>query len=136
MKLPTFRRLFKTDYEQQFQALVDKLAVSLNIGIETLYDALNNKLTFKDNMACTVTQFIVTVDSNGTPVSPITLPLRFSLAIEGVFVLSATNQSGAATPPPGAVFVSYTSGSGNIIINKVTGLTPGTPYAVKIVVLN
>ena len=49
MKLPLFRRLFKTDFKQEFQELVDQLSVSINVGIENLYDALNRKLSLRDN---------------------------------------------------------------------------------------
>ena len=51
MKLPSFRRILEQDYKPDDQDLVKTLASSLNYGIEVLYDALNGKLTFRDNIA-------------------------------------------------------------------------------------
>jgi len=67
MKLGSFKRLMKQDYDSTFQPLVEKLSFSINSAIESLFDALNKKLTLKDNFSATVKTFDVRVDATGAP---------------------------------------------------------------------
>ena len=47
MKLPNFRRIIASDYDQKYKDLVETLAVSINQGMDSVYDALNKKITLK-----------------------------------------------------------------------------------------
>ena len=133
MKLASFRRLFKTDYPDEFQAVIEKLSTSLNYGIEALYDALNNKLTFQDNFSATITSVNARVDINGTPVSPITFALSTSnQAINGVLVLSTVNKDLPLDYPPAAVGVSFTTSTTSVTINNIRGLKANTNYVLKL----
>lgn len=137
MKLPNFRRIFKGDYQAEFQGLVEQLSVTINNGFEVIYEALNNKISLRDNIACTVGEFLVEVNDSGTPKNSITVKLRSSNErVEGVMVISATNTSNASTYPPGAVFVSYTPNSDFITINNIKGLTANVQYRIKVVIFN
>lgn len=135
MKLPSFRRLFSNDFEGQYKDLLDKLSGTINTGIETLYEALNNKITFSDNIACTIGEFTVTVDSTGKPVGGSSFRLNNTLKVEGLFVISATDNTSGAYPP-GAVFVSFTQSGQSVIINNIRGLTAGSSYTLKVIALN
>lgn len=136
MRLPNYRRVFSNDFESQFKELLDKLSGTLNSGIEVLYEALNNKLTFRDNFAATVAEFTVIVDSNGIPNGTTSFKLSNSLKIEGLFVIAATDTSNSTLYPPGAVFVSGNPSNTSYIISNIRGLTPGREYRIKVVVLN
>lgn len=136
MRLPNFRRVFSTDFEDQYKGLLDKLSGTINSGIEALYDALNNKLTFNDNFAATVAEFSVTVDANGTPNGSVSFRLSNTLKVQGIFVISAIDAGNSALYPPGAVFVSGTPSSNSYIINNIRGLTPGRKYTLKVIALN
>jgi len=54
MKLPNFKRIFKSDYKTEFHSLIEPLSFSINNGIEVLYQTLNKAVSLKDNVACTV----------------------------------------------------------------------------------
>jgi len=136
MRLPSFRRVFSTDFESEYKGLLDKLSGTINTGIETLYDALNNKLTFKDNFAATVAEFNVTVDSNGTPTGTSSFRLSNSLKVEGLLVISAVDVANSALYPPGAVMVNGTPSNNSFIINNIRGLTAGRQYRIKVIALN
>jgi len=136
MRLPNYRRIFSNDFDSQFKELLDKLSGTLNSGIEVIYEALNNKLTFRDNFAATVAEFTVTVDNNGIPTGTTSFKLSNSLKIEGLFVISATDTSNATLYPPGSVFVSGNPSNTSYIISNIRGLTPGREYRIKVVVLN
>ena len=136
MRLPSFRRVFSEDFDSQYKQLLDKLSGTINTGIEVLYNALNNNITFKDNIACTITEFSVKVDSSGTPVGGASFRLSNTLKIEGLFVISATDTTSAGSYPPGAVFISFTQSNQSVTINNIRGLTPGNNYTIKVIALN
>ena len=136
MKLPSYRRLFKTDYVEEYQELVDKMAVSINNGFDTLYDALNNKLTFSENILSTIQEITLSVDSNGVPIKKNT---QFTLAvgqttIQGLIIIDCYEEK-TNNPPPSAPFVSFTKNESKIIITNVRGLTPSTNYTIKVLAI-
>ena len=136
MKLPSYRRLFKTDYVEEYQELVDKMAVSINNGFDTLYDALNNKLTFTDNILSTIQEISISVDSNGVPIKK---NLQFGLAtgqttIQGLIVIDCYEEK-TNNPPLSAPFVSFIKSENKITITNVKGLTPSTNYTIKVLAI-
>ncbi len=133
--LPSFRRLFSQDYAKEYQKLIDTLSVSLNNGIEVLYDALNNELTFRDNMKATVVDVTLMVDSTGKPIQGGTFALTFSGNVDGVFVTMATNQVNSNVYPLGAVMISGAQTNATYKINNVTGLQANTSYTIRIIAL-
>ena len=133
MRLPSFRRLYTGDYDKQFKSLVDTLSLSINNGIQSLYDALNNGLTIRDNMKATVRDVVLSVDATGAPVNTTTFSLDYSGVLDGVIVLSATNQTNANIYPISAPFISFTPLANSVTVNNVTGLQPGNTYSLRVV---
>lgn len=136
MRLPSFRRLFSTDYDQQYKDLLDGLSGTINSGIEVIYEALNNRLTFSENFAATIGEFNVKVDENGTPQGLTSFKLNNTLKVIGLFVIYATDNTSVGSYPPGAIFVSFTQKDQIMTINNVRGLTPGNIYTIRVVALN
>jgi hypothetical protein len=133
--LPSFRRLMSQNFEKQYQNLINTLSLSLNNGIQVLYDALNNGLTFQDNFEATIADVTLQVDSTGKPIQGGTFTLTFTSNVEGVFVIMVTNVNNPTTYPTGAVQVFGQQSSQTYIINNVTGLQPNTSYKIRIVAL-
>ena len=132
MRIPSFKRLFKNDFKEEYQALVEQLAVSINDGFDTLYNALNRGLTIRDNMTATVKDVDVVVDSNGLPSSKTSVPLDFTTKVDGVIVIMASNLTNPNSYPD-AVFISFTQQDKTIVLNKITGLTAGSKYRIRLV---
>lgn len=132
MKLPSFKRLYSSDFAANFKQLVDKLGSVLNYGIEVLYDALNNGLTFEDNFLGTFTTITLTVDATGAPTNTATITLDQANQVDGVIVLAAANQANSTVYPTGAPFVSGTQSGTSYTINNVTGLQANTSYTLTL----
>src|ERR1044072_6770048 len=95
-KLRSYRRLYEQDFSPEDQPLVKSLATTVNSSFEELYGALNNKLTFRENLSCTFAEFKVTVDSTGKPANKTQFKLeKNQLSVEGLIVVNA---GGAADP--------------------------------------
>lgn len=133
MKLPTFKRLNKTDYEKDFQGLIETLSFSINNGIEVIYQALNKSLNLNDNVACTVKQFAVEVKEDGTPKTATTFTLDTNNRILGIMVLNATNQNNASIYPTSTPFISFSQSGKTITINNIKGLQSGQKYLLTLV---
>lgn len=137
MKLPSFRRIITTDFEQEFQKLVESIGSNINDSFNTVYSALNKRLTLQDNIMCTVREINVTVDSNGNPTAPSTFNLDVqNTQIIGIVVLRVENLTNSTLYPTNAPFISY-SQTGNIVrINNITGLQANNLYRIKLTAFN
>lgn len=134
MKLPNFRRIFRQDFEEQFQSLVDQLASTININFETLYQALDNRISLKENVFSSVVDVQVVVDASGKPTSQTAGKVdSFLTTIIGMSVISVTNLTNPNGYPTSGVTISFSPQSGGFLINNITGLIPGDKYQLKIV---
>lgn len=133
MKIPLYRRIYKTDYSDESQPLVEKMALSINNGFDVLYDLANNKLTLVDNFNGTVKDITLILDSSGNPTDTNSISLNSGSRIIGVQVLKATNLSSNTTYPSNAPFVSFTQTERGLTINNVTGLQAGDKWQLTVV---
>lgn len=133
MKLPNFRRLFKNDYPKEFQDLIDQLSVSINVGIETLYDALNKRLTFRDNFAGTFKEITVSVDANGKPKNQILFKMDVDGKVDGLITLYVSNITNPNNYVASGVYISWTQTQNGVLINNIKGLYPNDEYLIRFV---
>lgn len=137
MKLPTFKRLIKTDYKPEFQDLIETLGGSVNEAFNAVFGALNKRLTFQDNFACTVKDIVVKVNSGGIPTQggSFTLDVQNS-PVTGLLVLRVQNLDNSASYITSAPFINYTQNGNSIIISNIIGLAPNTNYRIRVLALN
>lgn len=134
MRLPNFQRLYSNDFTAEQKDLVNKLSVSLNIGIDTLYQALNKQVSLNDNIDCIVKSVDVTVNASGIPTSTTSFKLDdISRNVIGVQVLKADNQTNTSTYPTGGVFITFAQTQNGIQLLHVTGLPASNRFTLKIV---
>lgn len=134
MKLQDFRRLFKTDFKQEFQDLVDQLSVSINTGFEAVYDIINNKkLSISDNILCTVKTINVNVSTSGVPNGTTSFALDIPGRIKGISVINAVNLNNTGIFPTSAVFVNFSQNGTTVIINNINGLQANTNYQLTVI---
>lgn len=134
MKLSSFKRLDKQNFDEQYQDLIDKLGFVLNNDIQGIYDALNGKLSFGDNILCTIKDVPIVVDENGIPKNAAQFQIdKQNMRVLGCLVVKALNTTNSNTYPLGAPFVSFTPGTQLITIDHVTGLQPNQNYTLTII---
>lgn len=134
-KLPGWKRIYEQDYDEKYQDLVRQLGANLNYGIQALYDVLNGKLTFADNMESTVKEFSVTVDAQGIPTTQTLFKKNDTTRITGLVIIRADNATNATTYPTSGVFISYTETTDTVFINHVTGLQANQPYNITVITI-
>lgn len=133
MKLPNFKRIVKSDYKQEFHGIIENLSFSLNNGIEVLYQALNRAISLKDNVACTVMDVIIEVDSEGTPKVRTSFLLNSTNRVLGVSVLNAVNSRNPTILPTSGVFVYFTQENKTLFIKGVKGLPADQQFTLTLV---
>lgn len=140
MILPNYRRINIVDYTADQQALVEKLASSLNIGVDNVYLALTNRLTFSDNFSATQKTFNITVDANGNPAQSISFLLNSANntqpRVSGTLVISAINNTVSNVYPTATPFISYTQNGNTININNIAGLPANNNFSVTLIVFH
>jgi hypothetical protein len=135
MKLPSFRRIFSSDYKEEMKQFVDQFGVIYNGNTEVLYDALNNKLTLKENFAATITEFSVAVNDSGVPLQTTTVRMSNNqTTVEGIVVLTAVGGRNGDIMPLAAPYIDAIKDGNLLTIKHVTGLVPGVSYRIKAVV--
>ena len=131
--LPTLRKLFKGDYKEEFQELIETMIPTVNNGVEVLYDALNGKISIRDNIQCVVKDINLSVNSSGIPVSLTTFTLNSIARIDGCEVIKVENLTNSSTYPTGAPFITYNQTDNRITINHITGLIAGNNYRIRVI---
>ena len=132
--LPSAKRLNTKDFPPEEQKLVEQLAQILNDNIQSVYDALNKKLTFDDNFLGGIKDVEVTVDASGTPFNQTTIVTDIPKP-RGIIVVKADNLTNSTLYPPGSPFVSFNIIQNGIQITNVTGLSPGYRYNLRLLTL-
>lgn len=137
MKLASYRRIITQDYQDDDQELVEQLGSNINDSFNSVYSALNKRLSFTDNISATVKEIVVTLDSNGIP-QQLT---RFSVDVPNVAVVQvlcgrARNLTNPNTYPTAAPFVSFTQNGNTIVINHITGLAPNQQWRIVVTAIN
>ena len=136
MKLSNYKRLISTDFDEKDQALVEKMGRNLNDGIDNLYFALNNKLTFEDNFLATVKDVEVTVDAAGVPTTRTSILLGTTNTVKGTQVIATTNKTSATGYPTSCPFISYTQNGNTLFIDNITGLLANNRYVIRFIAFN
>ena len=134
-KLPTFKRLFKGDFKSDYSDLIDKLSITVNGGIDTLYDALNNKITLRNNILCDVKDFTVQVNSLGIPTTTLDLNVSFRNNVNIITIGRIVNLTNPNIFPSSGVTLTWEQQSNGLVrIKHITGLTEGFSYSLRVVI--
>ena len=136
MKLPSFKSIKKTDFEEDYQELIETLSVSLNNGIEVLYDALSRRVSLRDNVSCTIRDIEVEVDSSGKPKDSITIKTDLTTKVDGCQVIYALNKTNVANyvSNTGGPFMSFDVVQSGIKVNHIAGLVANNKYLLRVVI--
>lgn len=133
MKLPSFKRIISSDFAKEFQKLIDQLSLSLNGGIDSLFNALQNNINLRDNINCTVRDVNVVVDSTGKPTQTTAFALNTTAKVDIVLAYNLGNQTNSSIYPTSGISITGVQGQKVYTINQVTGLTPGDTWLLRCV---
>lgn len=131
--LASFKRLYKQDFQPQYQSLIDQLSYYINTNEEQLFQTLNNNVNLANNIYCIVQNLTITVGSTGIPTSTVSFQNTLATSIIGTVVLNAVSTSGSNIYPTGGIFCSFTQNGTTVTINNITGLPSGQSFTLTLV---
>jgi len=134
-RLPSFKKMFKGDYPEEFQDIVERMSDTINDGISSLYDALNKRLNFNDNFSGTDKEFVVEVASNGIPKQRTQIKLNSTLRIQGLLILRAESTNIQGIYPTAMPFITYEQSNDILIINNIKGLPADVKFTFRVFAL-
>lgn len=136
-KLKSYRRIITSDFDEKDKKLVENLGLNVNDAFQDLFFAVNGRLDLRTNIACSVKDIDVTVDSAGAPVARTVFTVNNpGVPIIGITVIYAINQNNSAIYPTSAPWVSYVQIDGGILITNITGLQAGQRYSIRLIAWN
>lgn len=136
-KLPSVKSIRREDLSPDAPSWVDNLLGTLTIFMESVYSALNKDITFTENIACNIREFVINTKNNYTSgnFDAFTFPSGLRSKPNGVIVLSVTNQTNPDTLFTSAVSLDWRDLSGQIQIRNITGLDNSKKYTIKVMVI-
>lgn len=133
-KLPTQRRLSKEDFPSA-PDWFDRAISVLNSFMRDVYAALNGQLTFGQNVAGMLKEFKLVAGAAAAN-NTFTFTHDLKKKPEGVTIQQLTAVSGNYSPVTSAVSLSWRlNDNQEIVIDAITGLTNGTTYNIRVLVI-
>lgn len=133
MQLPSFKQLFTQDFPKEYQKLINQLSLSLNNGIQVLYNTLNKNVSLNDNISCIVKDVTIIVDSTGKPTTTSAFAIDKNVTVQGLEVILATNQTNSTHYPVSHPFISGSQNNTTYNISNISGLQAGETYILRVV---
>ena len=130
--LQNFKRLYKNDFPQQYQSLMDQLSNIINPNTEAVYQTLANNVNLANNIYGQVATFTTQVTSSGAPSQALSFVSTVPTSILGMVVLNAVSSGSPTVYPTGGIFCSFTQNGQTITINNITGLPTGTSFTLTV----
>ncbi len=133
MKLPSWKTLLSTDYPKEFKKLIDQMGLSVNNGVQVLYNALANNINLRDNIKCTVADVNIIVDSRGFPTQTTEFKLSSTAKVDVVIAYNLGNQTNTTIYPTSGISISGVQEQNIYTIQQATGLTPGDKWLLRVI---
>ncbi len=135
MLLQSFKRIIKSDFADDEQDMIEKLSYSINQGFDNVLNTLNNNVSLANNVACTLRDFQVAVDSTGTPKKAVVMKLLNSqVKAIGSTVITSNNITNARRVPTSQPFITFSQNNDTIIISNISGLQVDDNYVLKVII--
>lgn len=135
--LKSYKRIITQDYDKEDEKLIEQLGGTVNDAFNDVYFVLNGKVDLKTNIACTVKDIEITVNSTGAPVNRTVFTVKNpATPVIGISVIFAQNLTNSAVYPTSQPFISFTPIESGILINNITGLQANQRYLIRLIAWN
>lgn len=124
------KRIIVEDFNSEDRAVAERIANSVNIFMDEVFNSLNKGISVNDNLNQNIKTVKVIVDANGNPIFPIKFPNNLKTKLVGLQVIRSIGVLVKSTP-----FVDFTENAGIVTINNIQGLTENTEYQLVILTI-
>lgn len=132
MKLPTIKKILREDLKDA-PSWVNGIIEPMNTFMESVYQALNKNITFRENVAA----FVKEISYKTTSAYPVADNIEFmndlKVKATGVELLQAVDKA-TYLPAPGPVYIPWVEDNGTIVIGSITGLEASKTYVIRLLI--
>lgn len=131
-KLPTIKKILREDVKDA-PAWIQGVIDPFNSLAEFVYQALNQNLTYSDNLACFIKEISYTTPSGYPTMDVVQFMNTLKYKATGVQLLQVYNTANY-TPPPGPVSILWVENNGSILIYPTPGLEANKTYLMRLLI--
>jgi len=132
MKLPSQKKILREDLKDA-PDWVSGIIGPVNNFMESVYQALNNNITFSENIASFIKEINYKTPSTYPTMENVEFLSSLRTKAIGVQCLQVFDKSDY-TPAAGPVYVPWVENNGKIIISPITGLQANKTYVVRLLI--
>ena len=131
-KLPTQKKILKEDLKGA-PDWINPMIDTVNSFMENVYQALNQNVTFSENVSCFIKELIYKTPSTYPTMDNVEFTSELKSKATGLFVMQAYERS-TYTPAEGPVYVPWVEVNGTIVVYPITGLEADKTYIIRLLV--
>jgi hypothetical protein len=132
VKLPVVKKILREDLKEA-PSWVSGIIDPFNSFAETVYQALNKNITFRENVQAFVKELTYKTSAGYPTEDDVSFLNELKVKATGVLVLQAIEKTNY-TPAPGPVYVPWVEDNGSIIVSSVTGLEASKIYMLRLLI--
>lgn len=132
MKLNNITRLRVEDFDSEEQALIGKLATTLNPFLEQIVNAFNKNIDF-DNLNQEIITIRVSTDANGIPKTTTQVKTTLKNRVKGLTCIRAQNETSFVNGQP---FLSFSQKDDLLTVSHVSGLPEGKTFVLTLIAIS
>ncbi len=102
--------------------------------METIYQAMNRNITFRENISCQIKEITYNTDSTyPSAQDPVEFLSQLKVKATGLMLMQIVDRM-SYEPPPGPVYIPWIEKNGSIILSTITGLEASKSYTIRMLV--
>lgn len=134
-RIPTTKRFILEDFPKEVRKWFDKFLGGINDFILNVNNALNNNLTFSENMSAQLSTVKIQTDGSGDLFGTYSFKNNLKGNAAGVWIVRIQDLAANPEAVDNGVCVDWSNGDGQIVINNVTGLTADKEYNITFIAI-
>lgn len=134
-RIPTTKRFILEEFPKEVRKWFDKFLTGINDFILNVNNALNNNLTFTENMSAQISTVKIQTDVSGDLVGSYSFKNNLKGSAVGVWIIKIQDLAVNPTPVIDGVCVDWNNGDGQIMINNITGLAATKNYNITMIAI-
>jgi hypothetical protein len=133
--VPNVKRIRTEDFDSEYQALIERLAYSINTFMDDTIKLLNGNIDFT-NLNQSIMAINVKTDNNKNLIEKPQINSNLKSKIQGIICIKANNVKNSMEYPNATPFITYTIKSTGIIeILHVAGLPADSEFKLTIMLI-
>jgi hypothetical protein len=134
-RIPDIKRLRQEDFGPEDQALIGKLAYSLNTFMDQVISVLNGNVDFL-NLNQEIKDVTVELDGSGNIAKAVNINTALTTKVAGIVCIRADNLDDSSVTPTGQPFMTFDIINTNLIqLKTITGLQNSSRYKLKLLLI-